>query len=156
MDFADVVELYVVYISEFDLFGRGKTIYHMDKTLRETGELVEDGLHEIFVNAAINDGSDIAELMTCFMQSEVNNPKFPELTKEMFRLKHTEGGLRAMSAVSEMLREEGRLEGLEKGRLEGRVEALINLVMEGLLSPAFVADKLEITIAEVERLVAEK
>ncbi len=64
--FDDVLELYIVYISEFDFFKGGKTIYHIDKIIRETGDVVDDGLHEIFVNTTIDDGSDIADLMSCF------------------------------------------------------------------------------------------
>lgn len=59
--FRDVIELYVIYISEFDFFKGGKAIYHIDKILRETGIVVDDGLHEIFVNTAVDDGKDIHE-----------------------------------------------------------------------------------------------
>ena len=48
--------------------------------LRENGELVDDGLHEIFVNTVIDDGTEISDLMACFMKKEVKNPKFPELS----------------------------------------------------------------------------
>ena len=99
--FEKVIELKVVYISEFDAFRKGKTIYHVDKILRETGDVVDDGLHEIFVNAAINDGSDIAELMQSFKQQMVDNPKFPKLSDRMKLLKETPGGASAVCAVME-------------------------------------------------------
>jgi len=101
-DFEDVLELYIVYISEFDFMKRGKTIYHVEKVLRETGETVDDGLHEIFVNTTIDDGTDIAELMSCFTKKEVKSAKFPKLSAEVARLKETEGGLSAMCEVMEM------------------------------------------------------
>uniref|UniRef100_UPI0040572EC0 hypothetical protein n=1 Tax=Acetatifactor sp. TaxID=1872090 RepID=UPI0040572EC0 len=101
MDFNDVIELYIVYISEFDFLKRDKTIYHIEKVLRETGETVDDGLHEIFVNTTIDDGTDIAELMSCFTKKEVKNPKFPKLSAEVARLKETEGGLNAVCEVME-------------------------------------------------------
>lgn len=99
--FEDVVELYIVYISEFDFLKGGKTIYHADKVLRETNEVIDDGLHEIFVNTVIDDGTDIADLMACFMKKEVNNPKFPALSSEVKRLKSTEGGTLSMCEVME-------------------------------------------------------
>lgn len=43
--FQDVLELYIVYISEFDFLGGGLTTYHVDKTIRENGMIVDDGLH---------------------------------------------------------------------------------------------------------------
>lgn len=97
--FEDVIELFVVYISEFDFLKGGKTIYHVDKILRETGAVINDGLHEIFINTVIDDGTDIAELMSCFMKKEVKNPKFPALTAEMARLKETEGGVQTVCEV---------------------------------------------------------
>ena len=58
-----------------------------DVFLRKTGKVVDDGLHEIFVNTVVDDGTDISELMSCFMKKEVKNPKFPALSSEVQRLK---------------------------------------------------------------------
>lgn len=99
--FRDILELYMVYISEFDFLKGGKTIYHVDKVLRETGKVIDDGLHEIYVNTVIDDGSDISDLMACFMKKEVKNPKFPALSAEVSRLKETEGGAQSVCAVME-------------------------------------------------------
>ena len=90
-----------MYISEFDFLKEGKTIYHVDKILRETGTVVDDGLHEIFVNTVIDDGTDIADLMSCFMKKEVSSPKFPALSSEVKRLKDTEGGALAVCEIME-------------------------------------------------------
>ena len=98
-NFEAIPEVYIVYISEFDLFKGNETIYHVEKVLRETGKIIDDGLHEIFVNTAIDDGTDIAELMSCFTKKEVNNPKFPWLSSEVKRLKETEGGVRAVCEI---------------------------------------------------------
>lgn len=113
--FNNVIELYVVYISEFDFFKGGKTIYHVDKVIRETNEVVDDGLHEIFVNTVIDDGTDIADLMACFMKKEVRNPKFPALSSEVTRLKATKGGARAVCEVMEKYVDEAlKMEHIEK------------------------------------------
>ena len=97
--FEDVIELYIVYISEFDFLNKNKTIYHVEKVLRETGDVIDDGLHEIFVNTVIDDGTDIADLMACFTKKEVKNSKFPALSSEVKRLKETEGGAQAVCEV---------------------------------------------------------
>lgn len=116
--FDDVLELYIVYISEFDFLKGNKTIYHVEKILRETGESVDDGLHEIFVNTVIDDGTDIAELMSCFTKKEVKNSKFPALSSEVKRLKETEGGVQVVCEVmqryiDETVHEE-RMEKIQK------------------------------------------
>ena len=106
-DFSKVLDLIVVYISEFDIFGQGLTTYHIDKIIRESGNVVNDGLHEVFVNAAIDDGTDIAELMKCFKEEKVNNFKFPYLSSEVNRIKSTEGGISSMcKIVDELIAEE--------------------------------------------------
>jgi len=112
--FEDIRDLYIVYISEFDFFNGGKTIYHVEKVLRETGEYVDDGLHEIFVNTAVDDGSEIADLMSCFMKKEVKTSKFPNLSAEVTRLKETEGGAKAVCEVMEKY----LLEELQEERCE--------------------------------------
>lgn len=100
-DFRDIPTVYVVYISEFDILKKDRTIYHIDKVIRETGTVIDDGLHEIFVNTNIDDGSDIAELMGCFMHKEVDNPKFPCFSSRVQYLKNDEGGLGVMCEVME-------------------------------------------------------
>ena len=76
-------------------------IYHVDSVIRETNERVDDGLERIFVNTAVKDGTTISEYMDCFLQKEVDNEKFPELTRRMKYLKNEEGGMRSMCEVME-------------------------------------------------------
>ena len=98
-EFEDIIDLYVVYISEFDFIKGGKTTYHVDKVIRETGEIVEDGVKEIYVNTVVDDGTEIADLMSCFTKKMVNNPKFPELSAEVRNIKETEKGASSMCAI---------------------------------------------------------
>lgn len=112
--FEEVLELYIVYISEFDFFKGNKTIYHVEKVLRETGQFVDDGLHEIFVNTVINDGSDIAELMSLLTKKEVRSGKFPALSSEVWRLKETEGGVRAVCEVMQKYIHENNVARIQK------------------------------------------
>lgn len=99
--FKEIADVIVVYISEFDIFRQKKVIYHVDSVIRETNERVDDGLERIFVNTAVKDGTTISEYMDCFLQTEVNNEKFPELTRRMKYLKNEEGGMRMMCEVME-------------------------------------------------------
>ena len=130
--FKDVTNVLIVYISETDIFKGGKTIYHVEKRLRETGALFDDGFNEVFVNTAVNDGSRIADLMSCFTKKELNDEQFPETTAEVQRLKTTEGGLSAMCEVMERYVTEARAEGKAEGKTEGeaRLSALIQKLIE--------------------------
>lgn len=75
------------------MFQSKKTVYHIDRIVRETGEVLDNGLQEIYVNTKINDGSDIAELMRIF--TEVNAydfEKFPKVSNRKRQFKVNEGG----------------------------------------------------------------
>ena len=124
--FEDVIELYIVYISEFDFLKGNKTIYHVDKVLRETGKVVDDGLHEIFVNTVIDDGTDISDLMSCFTKKEVKNPKFPALSSEVRRLKETAGGAQTMCEVMERYEKMAATNAVKKDHIE-KIKKMIRL-----------------------------
>lgn len=134
--FEDIPSVIVVYISEFDILKKGKTTYHIDKVVRETGDVIDDGVKVVCVNTKINDGSQIAELMQLFTKTEVNEAKFPVFTERMNHIKHSEGGQRQMSQLMELYfkeeLEEGRREGREEGREEGRKEMIQGMLKDDL------------------------
>lgn len=104
--FKNVPDVIIVYITEHDFLKRGKTIYHICNVVYESGDIIDDGLKEIFVNTEIDDGSDVAALMKCFKEQEPSNPKFPELKQAVFNIKHTEGGISSMCEVMEQYAKE--------------------------------------------------
>lgn len=145
--FDEVIELYIVYISEFDFFKGNKTIYHLEKVLKETGEVVDDGLHEIFVNTSIDDGTDIAELMSCFTKKEVKNAKFPALSSEVKRLKETEGGVQV---VCEVMQKYEKIAVDEAMRIE-RMTRIGKMIQKGYTKDDIIAlDYTEEEYAEAE------
>lgn len=142
-NFRDVIELYVVYISDFDFLKGNKSVYHVEKVLRETGEFIDDGLHEIFVNTAVKDGTDISELMTCFTQTIVNNPKFPKLSAEVTMLKSLKGGASRMCEVMEL------------SNRRAVEDSMFGLVADGLISPSVIAERLDMSMDELSTKMIE-
>ena len=128
--FEETIDLIVVYISEFDIFKRGRVIYHVDSVIRETQEKVDDGLERVFVNTAVKDGTTISEYMDCFLQKEIDNAKFPKLTNRVYYLKHEEGGV---NAVCEIMRKYSE-EVAEKVILEDYTESEYNTAIAELQS----------------------
>lgn len=122
--FRDLATVYIVYISENDIFGYGYPVYHMKHILEETGTVVDDGCHILFANTEYQDGSDKAELLSCFREKMVENPKFPVLSKRMKELKESEGGLQAMSSVLQKYE--------EAARKEERLIAIRNIIKMGV------------------------
>ena len=125
--FENVKELYIVYISEFDFLEENRTIYHIDKVIRESNIVIDDGLHEIFVNTAVDDGTDIADLMSCFVKKEFNNPKFPNLSNEVKKLKSTEGGLNTMCEIMEKYLDEAR----EETEVKTKIKMIQSMIKKG-------------------------
>ena len=121
----------IVFISKFDIFDSGLPLYHIDKVVRETGQVIEDGLTEIFVNTVNYDGSKPARLMKLFTENDAySNDEFPITSELKSRLKSSEGGSMAMNEILEKLisdekresEKRGRKEGILEGKIEGKIE----------------------------------
>ena len=90
--YAELPDLCVVYISSFDIFQKGKTIYHVDRTLRETKDVVDNGLYEVYVNTQIDDSSQIAGLMKVFKSTEpVQDERFERVCSKLREYKQGKG-----------------------------------------------------------------
>ncbi len=50
LDYKELPDVYIIFISKFDTFHENRTIYHIDRIIKETGTVVENGTHEVYVN----------------------------------------------------------------------------------------------------------
>lgn len=50
--FKEIHDSYVIFITENDIMGRGLPLYHIERTIQETGTLFNDGSHIIYVNGS--------------------------------------------------------------------------------------------------------
>lgn len=100
--FENVPDIYSIFITKFDMFKGNRTVYHVKHMICETGEKVENGQNEIYINTKINDGSDIAELMRIFTEKDTYNfSKFPKCSKRKEQFKMTEEGEASMCEIVE-------------------------------------------------------
>ncbi len=114
VEFSDVADVTVVYITEKDVLKAGRTMYHVKNAVRETGESVEDGQRFIYVNAEVDDGTRVSELMKCFLQTEVDNEHFPRLSEKMKCFKEEEKGANEMNKVLEEWARERYVDEMEE------------------------------------------
>ena len=161
--FKDVPNVIIIFISRFDVFKSGKALYHVDRMVRETGEIVDNGFSEIYVNAEVNDNSDVARLMEIFTKDEVyDDVKFPATSSRKRMFKHTEKGVSEMCEIIEKYKAEGIAEGRAKGRVEGRIEGriegllqmAISLWKKGRLTEQEAADEAGISLEEFKKAAA--
>lgn len=109
--FKDVPNVCVVFISKFDIFNGNLPLYHVDRIIRETGEKVDNGFEEVYVNAKVKNGSDVSELMEVFVNDDAYNNKFPITSDSKRRYKETEEGQQVMCEIMERIAKEEREEG---------------------------------------------
>lgn len=126
--FENVPDVCVVFISKFDIFKGNRSLYHVDRIIRETGEKVDNGFEEIYVNAKVKDGSDVSELMEVFVNDNAYSDKFPITSDRKRRYKETEEGQQAMTEIMERIVKEEREEGKAEG--EARVNKLNSILID--------------------------
>ena len=158
--FRELEDLYVVYISEFDVFHSGYTKYHVDSVVRETGRKVKGGLERIFVNTEIKDGTELSELMTCFLEKEVDNPNFPEFSKRMKFLKHEKGGLDAVCDVMERYEEIAAEKAAKEASEKANIKAIKNMIQfsisKSMILTKYSEKEYEQAVKELEEEEAEQ
>ena len=108
--------------------------------------LAEDGIHVTYVNAEIEDGTEVSQLMKYFKTTDPEDMSQGELSKRIHFLKCEEGGLKVMCEMSEKWIEEGRAEGEERKAKE----VVFSLADRGL-SAENIADIVKMNIAVVKQ-----
>ena len=136
-DFEDLVDTYVIFITENDKFGKGIPLYHVERKITEMDdELFGDGAHILYVNGEYRDMEHpVGSLMHDFNCKDAKDMVNPLLAEEVRYLKETEGGQKQMCRLLEEMREEAaaeaRAEGKEEGKAEGKVSDAIKMLTKG-------------------------
>ena len=120
--------------------------------MEETNDFVENGTHEVYVNTAINDGSDIAELMQYFVNSSGCHDKFKAVCNRVNYLKEVNEGVNSMSSVIERYAEEYAQQYHEERVAEQAKEAAFKLLKKGI-PPEVIAEALpSLSIEDIKQL----
>lgn len=123
-EFEDLVDTYVIFITENDKFKVGMPLYHVERTVEELGNLrFDDGAHIIYVNGSFCDVSHpVGRLMHDFHCKEAENMLNPVLAEEVRTLKETEGGQRYMCKLLEEMRKEAAAEAEARAVAEAEIK----------------------------------
>ena len=131
-DFDDLPDTYTIFITEHDVFGRGKAFYPIERVNMATEELFNDGEHILYVNGEYRDESEIGKLMHDFSCWNPDDMHYELLRDTTRYYKENPKGVEIMCRAFEQTREEGRIEGRAEGRAEGRIEGRAEGRVEGL------------------------
>ena len=84
--------------------------------------LYDNGLHTIYVNAEIDDGTSLAKLMQYLKTAKAGDTSQGALSDYVNYLKSPKGGREVMGEFEKYFREEGRKAGVEEGLAQGLAE----------------------------------
>ena len=90
--FKELEDAYVIFICQHDKFGENKPIYHIDKTVRETGTPYDDGAYTIYVNGLYKGDDAIGKLAHDFNCTKADDIYYKPLAEGVRHFKETEEG----------------------------------------------------------------
>ena len=142
--YENLCESYVIFITENDIMKARLPIYHIDRTVKETGELFGDESHIIYVNSQIKDESALGKLMHDFYCTDPKDMNYKILAERVRYFKEDEKGVATMCRVMEDMRNETAR--------EERIAMAQRLLKLGKLSYEEIAETAVLTVEEVKAL----
>ena len=100
-EFRQLKDSYIIFIYKHDKFRKGLPVYHIDRYIRETEELFDDGSHIIYVNGNYKGNDEIGQLMNDFRQADSDKIHYAALAKGVKHFKDTEKGREQMCEAVE-------------------------------------------------------
>lgn len=101
MEVENLAETFVIFITENDVIGKNKPIYHIERYIREAEEYFNDGSHIIYVNASYKDDTELGKLMHDFSVTEPDDMNFKVLADAAGYYKKDKEGIQAMCKAME-------------------------------------------------------
>lgn len=146
-DYDELPDVHIIYISETDLWNVGRTTYPVKKYFDGTDISYDDGIHVLYVNTAVDDKSEIADLMRYFKTAAPEDDSQGDLSKRVQFLKAEEGGVKSMCEAEERIKAVGREEQARK--------TAFNLFQTGM-KISLIAKMIEIDSETVQEWLAEE
>lgn len=137
-------ETYIIFITENDIIKKGLPIYHIDRTIRETGELFGDASHIIYVNSQIKDETALGKLMHDFSCVDAKDMNYKVLAERVRYFKEDKEGIDTMCKAMEDMRNETAH--------EKAVEIAKRMLKSGKLSCEEIAEFAELSVDEIKSL----
>jgi uncharacterized protein (DUF3820 family) len=113
-EYADLPELYLIFITEKDFLGIGTGITEILQVVKATGREFKDGVHKIYANLECPaESDDVNRLLTYIKDTtgQIKTDGFKNLERRVNYLKNDSGGKEYMCKTVERERREGREEG---------------------------------------------
>ena len=91
--YEQLAETYVIFITENDVLGGGKPIYHVERMIQELDRPFGDDSHIIYVNSQIKDETALEKLMHDFACTDAEDMYYKVLAKRVQYFKEDQKGV---------------------------------------------------------------
>ena len=157
--YKDVKDLIIIYLTLEDIFGCGSTVYEVNMNIvSDKGDLVskwDAGLEVYYVNTVGLTNKTINSYLKLLTDKTTLNKNY-KVTSEIKDAIYSKGGVSIMSKEMKNLineiKEDARIEGNREGMQQGKLQTLLNLVKDKLLSVKEAAKRLDISEREFVKL----
>ena len=134
----------------FDISQKGKNTYHVDRTLREKKDVVDNGLYEVYVNTQIDDSSSIAGLMRVFKSTKpVQDERFQRGCEKLREYKEGKGRSTMCKLVEDYANMRAAEEAQKTAKETARRAFAMGLPIES------VEQLVKLSTKELEKIAAE-
>ena len=138
-DYDQLRETYVIFITRNDVLGSGLPIYHIDRTIEETGEKFKDDAHIIYVNSSIQNETKLGKLMQDFWCKRGEEMNYDVLAERVSFFKEKKEGVNQMCEI------------LDEVKRESKLETLVDLVKDGAIPLDIAAKKANMSEEEFKK-----
>ena len=154
-DFANVPQVTILYITEYDALNNGQAVTHVKRCMKTKDGFVPvyDKEDIFFANTEIKEDSNKSELLQLFLRKDAfEDAKFPELSRAVKYFKETEGGRSEVCKTVERYAESYAEDYARKERLE----AIQNMLKYGVSKEKMLEDYSEEEILAAENAMLAK
>lgn len=148
-DYDALNETYVIFITENDVLKAGLPIYHVERTVQETGTVFNDQAHIVYVNSQIKDETALGKLMHDFFCTNSKDMYYPVLANRVWYFKENEKGVATMCRAMEQMRDETAAEQ----NIKTLLVSVKNLMKNMNLSPEQTMNAMGISEADRQALL---
>ena len=120
--FSKLPESYVIFITDKDVLGEGEQLYRIERVIRKSGSLFQDGSHILYFNTARQDENALGKLARDFKEANPKEIQSEVLSHRVASLKEGKldrEGEKKMNVLLEKYRKKAVEEGIEKGIEQG-------------------------------------
>jgi hypothetical protein len=132
--FKEMMDSYVIFITENDVIGSSRSLYHVERIIEETKEFFCDASHIIYVNGSYEGDDPIGRLIHDFKCKESKDMYYKEFSKGVRHFKETEGGRQVMCQAVEEYADQKAKEAAKLAKEEANIKTIKNLMKNMQLS----------------------